>query len=196
MRNILVDHGGQIPNSKTYEKALVFGWVWFSFIFTCVYAGSLLALITRPTIDMPIDNPESLLDQDEILWVMEDETDNVDYVRSQSLDDPLHAKWRKIYDRVELLPPASVGFGGSGCFSKETMLSGRHASLCDDNSIKDHLHSEFSKKGQCDWYVSDWFTLGSTNLVLLFPVKYMKAYSLALRKTFITLISDWKPLLG
>ena len=169
MRNILVDHGGQIPNSKAYEKALVFGWVWFAFILTCVYAGNLMALITRPTIDMPIWEPESILEQDEILWVMEDETVNVDYVRRQSLNDTLHAKWRKIYDRVELLNPSLLG-GVSGCFSKETMLSGRHASLCDDNSIKYHLHREFTKKGQCDWYVSKWFTLESTNLVLVFPV--------------------------
>ena len=174
MRNILVDHGGQIPNSKAYEKALVFGWVWFSFIFTCVYAGNLMALITRPTIDMPIEKPESILDQDEVSWVMEDETVNVDYVRRQSLDS-VHAKWRKIYDRVELLDPATMG-GLSGCFSKETMLSGRHASLCDDNSIKYHLHREFTKKGQCDWYVSKWFTLESTNLVLVFPVRNMKKF--------------------
>ena len=133
-----------------------------------------MALITRPTIDMPIEEPENILDQDEVMWVMEDGTVNVDYVRRQSLDGD-HAKWRKIYDRVELLDPAKMG-GLSGCFSKDTMLSGRHASLCDDNSIKYHLHRDFTKKGQCDWYVSKWFTLESTNLVLVFPVRNMNKF--------------------
>ena len=161
-----------MSDKKTYEKALIFGWVWFTFIFTCAYAGNLISHITRPTIDMPIGEPESILMQDEISWVMEDETVNVDYLRRQSLNDPLYAKWRKIYDRVELLNPYLLS-GVSGCFSKETMLSGRHASLCDDNSIKYHLDREFTKKGQCDWYVSKWFTLESTNLVLVFPVRNM-----------------------
>ena len=165
LRNVLSDHAENMPDKKTYEKYLTMGWIWFTFVITCTYAGNLMALITRPTLVMPIRTPVDLLRQNEISLVMEDYTTYVDYMR----DSPAGSIMRSIYDKVELLDPAEDGWS-SGCFTKSTQSSGRHASLCNDNSVKMILHTSFSQKGQCDWYLTETSLFESTNLIMLFQV--------------------------
>ena len=169
LRNILVDHSDmKMPDNGTHQKALTIGWIWFTFVITCSYAGNLMAQITRPSLVMPIRIPVDLLTQNEISLVMEDGTTYVDYIR----ESPPGSTMRMIYDKVELWDP-SEGIG-NGCFPNGSFSSGRHASLCNDESIKLILHKNFKEKKQCDWYLTETHLIDATNQVMLFQVVWKK----------------------
>lgn len=163
LRHILVDHSDtKMPNKGTHHKALVLGWVWFTFIIVCAYAGNLTALIARPRLVMPIREAEDLLTQEEISWVSEDGIGPLEYMSGS----PPGSTWRRIYDKIELLDPSELY---NDCFTETTLFSRRHASLCATSSIKAMLHFSFSKHGYCDWYVTE-NTYFKAPLVMVFQV--------------------------
>ena len=166
LRNILVDHAVKMPDKTKHQKVLILGWLWFTFIIISAYAGNLIALITRPKLVMPIQEPADLLIQDKISWVMEDGIAKAEYMRGS----PSGSTWRRIYDKIEFLDSEEFY---SGCFTKSTQFSGRHASICDITSIRDLLHESFSKSGQCNWYLSE-NTFAEAPLVMIFQVDIAK----------------------
>ena len=172
LRNILADHVRDMPDKKSYQKALAMGWIWFTLVITCAYAGNLMAMITRPTLVIPMQEPVDLLNQNEISLVMEDGTAQVDYMRKS----PPQSTMSKIFDKIELLEPEDSW--PSGCFSNYTQSTGRHASLCDTASIKMLLHDSFSKTGQCDWYITETSVLKSEYQVMLIQVVNVKGFFL------------------
>ena len=59
-----------IPVNKLYQKILVLFWCLPLFVLITAYRGNMTALITKPTLDRPIENVNELVNQDEIGWTM------------------------------------------------------------------------------------------------------------------------------
>ena len=116
------------------------------------YAGNLTAMLTNPKLDRPIQKPDDLLNQDDLSWVVEAGIGAVEYMSAS----PPGSTWRKIYEQIQ-----ELNYGDeeetwpSGCFSSSTYNSGKHASICDIDTIRSHMHYNFSGEGLCRWYVTD-----------------------------------------
>ena len=134
------------------RKLLIIVWIWSAFIVCRSYAGNLTAMITNPKLARPIKEPEDLLNQEDLSWVVEAGVGAVEYMSSS----PPGSTWRRIYEQIE-----ELNYGDeeeewpSGCFSYSTYHSGKHASICDIDSIRSHMHYNFSGEALCHWYKTD-----------------------------------------
>ena len=151
LRNVLVEHMGKMPATRAHQKAALLGWIWFAFIITTIYAGSLKAMIMRPRLIMPIRDAEDFLAQADISLVVEDGVDVIESFRNF----PPTSIWRRVYERLEFLKFHDEEYWPSECFSNSTQYSGRHAALCDQIAIKEMLHESFTTDEQCNWYQTE-----------------------------------------
>ena len=109
-------------------------------------------MLTNPKHDRPVRKPEDLLNQADLSWVVEAGVGAVEYMSAS----PPGSTWRKIYEKIE-----ELNFGDeeedwpSGCFSYSKYNSGKHASICDIDSIRSHMHNNFSGEAVCRWYILD-----------------------------------------
>ena len=165
LRNILSDHVDKLPDKNTHQKALIFGWIWFTFVMVTGYTGNLVAMITSPKLITPIREPGDFLLQDKISLVMEDGLGTIEHLRGS----PMGSTWRNIYEEIDFI---DIGSWPSGCFSKSTQNTGRHASLCDMYGIKRLLHKSFNENGQCKWYLTE-DTFLEAPLVMVFQVCFL-----------------------
>ena len=140
----------RLPDRGTPRKLLIIVWIWSAFIVCAAYAGNLTAILTNPKLDRPVTKPEDLLNQEDLSWVVETGVGAVEYMSAS----PTGSTWRKIYEKIEEL---SYGGGDwpSGCFSYNKYYSGKYASICDIDSIRSHMHYNFSGEGLCHWYITD-----------------------------------------
>ena len=142
----------RLPDKGTSRKLLIIVCIWSTFIVCASYAGNLTAMLTNPKLDRPIHNPDDLLNQDDLSWVVEAGIGAVEYMSAS----PPGSTWRKIYEQIQ-----ELNYGDeeetwpSGCFSSSTYNSGKHASICDIDTIRSHMHYNFSGEGLCRWYVTD-----------------------------------------
>ena len=142
----------RLPDKGTSRRLLIIVWIWSTLILCTAYAGNLTAMLTDPKLDKMIHKPDDLLNQDDLSWVVEAGNGAVEYMSAS----PPGSTWRKIYENIE-----ELNFGDeeedwpSGCFSYSTYNSGKHASICDIDSIRSHLHYNFSGEGLCRWYMTD-----------------------------------------
>ena len=113
------------------------------------FAGALTAIITKPTLDMPIKNVEELLNQNEISWIIEDGIALIEFLKAS----PPNSRLRRLVNGAKLLPSSQM----SGCSIKETKseLSGLSASICDINSIMALLSQDYSETGTCNYYLTE-----------------------------------------
>ena len=156
----------RIPDRETYRKLLIITWVIVSFVVSASYAGNLSAMLTNPKLSRPITKPEDLLNQAELSWVVEDGVGAVEYMSAS----PPGSTWRRIYEKIEKLSwEEGDEEWPSGCFSYDTTMSRKHASICDIDSIKSLLHYDFSENAQCDWYITD-NTFFEVSTVMVFQV--------------------------
>ena len=139
----------RLPDKGISRKLLIIVWIWSTFIVCAAYAGNLTAMLTNPKLDRPIQKPDDLLNQDEISWVVEAGIGAVEYMSAS----PPGSTWRNIYEEIEELK--GEGEWPSGCFNSSTYNSGKHASICDIDSIRSHMHYNFSGEGLCRWYTTD-----------------------------------------
>ena len=125
------------------------------------FAGALTAMITKPTLDMPINNVEELLDQNEISWSIEDGTAIIEFLKAS----PPNSRLRRLVEEAELLSSSEM----SGCYIKETTTkqSRQFASICDINSIMTLLSQDYSETGTCNYYLTgEKFQLTSNAMAL------------------------------
>ena len=153
----------RLPDKGTPRKVLIIVWVWSAFIVSASYAGNMTAMLTNPKLDRPIIKPEDLLNQDDLSWVVEAGVGAVEYMSAS----PPGSTWRKIYEKIEEMGAWDEEEDWpSGCFSYSKYNSGKHASICDIDSIRSHMHYNFSGEALCHWYITDnnFFEV-STNMV-------------------------------
>ena len=162
LRNILVE----AMDTPASLRAAVLGWIFAAFIVTTVYAGNLVAMITRPHLIMPIRDAEDFLAQNELSLVAEAEEPTITSMSTL----PPNTIWRRLYDRLEFLKFHNEEYWPSECFSNSTQYSGRHAALCNMIPIKEILHKSYSKDEQCNWYTTE-NSLYEVPMVMLFQVR-------------------------
>ena len=177
LRNILVE-AMDIPASL---RAAVLGWILAAFVVTTVYAGNLVAMITRPHLIMPIRDAEDFLAQHEISLVVEDEVPTI--ISMSTL--PPSTILRRLYERLEFLKFHDEEYWPSECFSNSTQFSGRHAALCDMIPIKEIMHKSYSKDEQCNWYTTE-NSLLEVPMVMLFQVRNLIKYTIIFLHTWCT----------
>ena len=142
----------RLPDKGTPRKLLMIVWIWSAFIVCASYAGNLTAMLTNPKLVRAITKPEDLLNQEDLSWVVEAGVGAVEYMSAS----PPGSTWRKIYEKIE-----ELNYGDeeeewpSGCFSHSTYYSGKHASICDIDSVRSHMHYNFSGEALCHWYITD-----------------------------------------
>ena len=170
LRNILVE-AMDMPASL---RAAVLGWILAAFIVTTVYAGNLVAMITRPHLIMPIRDAEDLVAQNEISLVVEAEEPTV--LSMGTL--PPTTIWRRVYDKLELLKFHDEEYWPSECFSNSTQFSGRHAAMCNMVPIKEILHKSYSEDEQCNWYTTE-DSLYEVPMMMLFQVRNLTKYTIS-----------------
>ena len=124
------------------------GRVLYKVIKRMTFAAALTAMITKPTLDMPIKNVEKLLNQNEISWVIEDGTAIIEFLKAS----PPNSRFRRLVEEAKLLSSSEM----SGCYIKETETkSGQFASICDINSIMTLLSQDYSETGTCNYYLTE-----------------------------------------
>ena len=173
-RNILVE-AMEIPNIRAHQRPIVLGWILFTFIVTTVYAGNLVAMITRPHLIMPIRDAEDLVAQDELSIVVEDGLSTVEDMSTL----PPTSIWRRVYEKLEFLKFHEEEYWPSECFSNSTQFSGRHVAMCNMIAIKEILHQSFSADEQCNWYTAE-KSFYEVPMVMLFQVSNLKDMNLIL----------------
>ena len=125
---------------------LLLFWLWSSTVLTLAYSGNLVAMITQPSLHLPINNVDEMLQQYEISWVVEPGIGIVDYMN----DSPPGSTMRRLLDRVTMLD-TTIDWP-NGCYDFTTFKSGKFASICDLVSIKALIHDDFSEKARCNFY--------------------------------------------
>ena len=177
MRNILVE-AMDMPASL---RAGVLGWILAAFIVTTVYAGNLVAMITRPHLIMPMRDAEDLLAQNELSLVAEAEEPTITSMGTM----PPNTIWRRLYEKLEFLKFHDEEYWPSECFSNSTQFSGRHAAMCNMVPIKEILHKSYSKDAQCNWYTTE-NSLYEVPMVILFQVRNSTKYTIISLHTWCT----------
>ena len=73
LRTAINEHSAteKLQDLKSYKKVLLFTWIFVFFIITQSYAGTLTAMITKPTISRPINTIDEMLVQTETPWMLE-----------------------------------------------------------------------------------------------------------------------------
>ena len=61
-------------NLPEYKKLLILTWAFALFVILVSYAGTLTAMITKPSISRPINNIDEMLSQTEMKWLLETES--------------------------------------------------------------------------------------------------------------------------
>ena len=163
VRTVCSENGKHIPDEKPHEKALVLFWQLAYFVIVASYAGALTAMITKPTLELPIRNIDQLLGQSEIPWVVEDGIGVQGYMSSS----PEGSTMKRLVDGATLLPLPQLW----GCYNDGIEYT--HAAICDQFSIKTIYHGDYSRTGKCNFYLTDdqWH---NSMLVMAFQVSRKK----------------------
>ena len=167
LRSAVFQHGQRLNDEENYQRILTISWLCSATVITFAYAGNLMAMITRPSISLPISNVDDLLKQDDISWVVEPGIGIVDYMN----DSPPGSKMKRLIDRAILLD-TTVDWANA-CYDVESFKAGTFASICDLVSIKALIHDDFSDDAKCNFYYMEDF-LSVVPSVMAIQVNYAK----------------------
>ena len=169
------------PPKHMYQKLLLLTWFSMMVVLISAYKGNLLAMITKPTINIPFTNFDGMVDQTQIKW---EYTQGLfpSYAKTKSPGTTL----RKIYEE------AITSSTSSYC---QTIVknSGNKAAICDIASATSVVANDFSKTGTCNYYFTQDKILPSDS-ALAFPVS--KYENQILRGSAMCSLPETKPSLG
>ena len=63
LRSAVFQHGQRLNDEQNYQKILSVFWLWSASVLTFAYSGNLMAMITRPSLHLPINNVDEMLQQ-------------------------------------------------------------------------------------------------------------------------------------
>ena len=149
LRIVFVEPAVTLFEKYAYQRLFSIVWIMSFFVLAKSYSGALTALITKPTLDMPIRNVEELLNQNEISWSIEDGIAVIEFLKAS----PPNSRLRRLVEGARLLPSSEM----SGCYIKgsEAKQSGLSAPICDINSIMTLLSQDYSETGTCNYYLTE-----------------------------------------
>ena len=129
------------PPKYLHQKLLIILWSWMMLILISGYKANLLAMITRPTLDIPFTNYDEMVQQTQIKWALAEAGLFGDYAKSLDHGSTL----RKIYDQVitsyDINQIATEDFGNN-------------ALICDISDCEKIIANDFSKTGTCNYFMT------------------------------------------
>ncbi|KAK3895457.1 hypothetical protein Pcinc_000799 [Petrolisthes cinctipes] len=123
-------------------RLLVLTWLLASLVFMTSYSGILTSMLTVPRITIPIDSLADLVAQSDLPWKLEAGT-----IMSNILADSTKPEYQETLRRMN----------GTiyGCWpSREDLVEGKFAAICDKTSEKKVMSWDFSTTGQCHLYIT------------------------------------------
>ena len=136
-------------------KLLGILWLWACLILTESYKGNLTAMLTMPTLKKTIKNIEDLLNQDEIIWAIDDNgQDIIEYLKAA----PEGSAMRRLFDMAEKISYDDFEedeYWVDSCFTTKQRDAGNYASICDAMSIGQVKSVDYRRTGQCNYYTID-----------------------------------------
>ena len=136
-------------------KLLGILWLWACLILTESYKGNLTAMLTMPTLKKTIKNIEDLLNQDEIIWAIDDNgLDIIEYLKAS----PEGSTMRRLFDMAEKISYDDFEEGEywvDSCFTTRQRDAGNYASICDAMSIGQVKSVDYGRTGKCNYYTID-----------------------------------------
>ena len=129
------------PPNYLYQKLLVLIWSWMMLVLISAYQDNLIALITKPSINIPFTNKEGMIKQNQIKWGLADGGLFTDYAKSKDQETTL----RTMYDKN------IKNHGVSQINLKELE---NNALICDISEALSIMAKDFSKTGTCNYYLT------------------------------------------
>ena len=129
------------PPNYLYQKLLVLIWSWMMLVLISAYQDNLIALITKPSINIPFTNKEGMIKQNQIKWGLADGGLFTDYAKSKDQETTL----RTMYDKN------IKNHGVSQINLKELE---NNALICDISEALSIMANDFSKTGTCNYYLT------------------------------------------
>ncbi|KAK3873838.1 hypothetical protein Pcinc_021169 [Petrolisthes cinctipes] len=123
-------------------RLLVLTWLLASLVFMTSYSGILTSMLTVPRITIPIDSLADLVAQSDLPWKLE-----AGVMMFNILADSTKPEYQETLRRMN----------GSiiGCWvSREDLVEGKFAAICDKTSQKKVMSWDFSTTGQCHLYIT------------------------------------------
>ena len=152
IRNALSQHA-EMPNIKrTYQNIFIIIWVTSIFIVVQCYAGNLTAMLTAPGLPDPIKNATEFLEQDKIPLVMRKGSIAQYYFKFVYSVNRTEGKLGNIAS-VSDEPLTPTEYLKYGCYSTEQYSDGRNAAVCNDGEFWGLISYDYSRTGQCNFYV-------------------------------------------
>ena len=114
------------------------------------YSGSLTAMLAKPKLQAPIRTLDELINQEEISWVIEKQTEFENYVKTTESGTIMN----KLYNGATLMPLLNNPDRGKfGCYSAKLKGSGNFASVCSLIDIMFMYYNDLNVNGKCSYYL-------------------------------------------
>ena len=104
IRNVLSEQNSSLPHrAQAYQKILIITWVWAMLVIVQAYSGNLTAILAKPKLKTPIGTLQELVNQEEISWVIEQETLVEFYMKTSQPGTMMN----QLYNGATLMPRLS-----------------------------------------------------------------------------------------
>ena len=150
LRNVFSEHAEMPPIKKAYQNILIITWVGAIFLLVQCYAGNLTAMLTAPGLPSPIKNATQFLKQNEIPLVM---SLYHGYTYNWYSPDSIEGKPRGIASIAEA-PLTPTEYLKYGCYSTKQYNSGSNAAICANGEFWALISYDYSRTGQCNFYMT------------------------------------------
>ena len=143
LRSVMIEPTHWYPKDTGFNKILTATWLIAIFILSQSYSGVLVSMLTIPSVSIPINSVEDMVNQDEIGWSVEGGS-IMEQIGRSSKEGTL---FKKMYDGATL---------GGTCYDlKEEIKAGKIGSVCERVTIQKLLSDDFSETGVCHFYVAE-----------------------------------------
>ena len=176
IRSVLSERRLRLPPRHLYQKVSVLIWSWTMLVVISAYKGNLLAIITKPSMNIPFLNMESMVEQTQMKWGYNSGVLFRRYAKSK----PPGTTLRQIYDKAMTVSTHPY------CHSVLKKL-GNNAAICDISGARAVIAYDFSKTGTCNYYLTEDKIL-AIDSALAFPVSieeccnYLLKFNIVLQK--------------
>lgn len=143
IRNALSEQNYAPRDKQVYQKILIVIWSWSMLVLVQSYAGNLTAMLTRPKLQERIKTLDDLLSQDEVSWIIPDDT--IPYAMKMSKNG---SALKRLHDGGIIIPPNAAW----DCFPLEIYKDGTYGSICNMGSIQTLMNFDYASTGKCNYY--------------------------------------------
>ena len=145
-----------IPPKHMYQKLLHLFWFWMMLVLISAYQGNLLALITRPTLNIPFTNAKDMVVNTQVEWVLADYGLLQAFLKNNSEGTTFRTLYDKAINSFSTCPPPPP-------------WSGEFAMVMDIACAAYLIAQNFNQTGTCNFYLTQDRILASDS-ALAFPV--------------------------